>query len=390
MHLVLLTHPPSFQTASQPRFTEMIRQGMEARGHAVELWTNAPRLAQRSVPSAFFRKWLGYVDQFLIYPRELRRRVDQQPRDTVFVVTDQALGMWVPHLAHRPHVIHCHDFLALRSALGEFPEHLTGWPGRQYQRLIRNGFSRGRAFIPVSEKSQSDLHRFLPQVPRLSEVAYNGLNHPFRPMELAERLPLMKKTGVAISEQGFILHVGGNQWYKNRKGVLAIYRAYAAQVKQPAALWLIGSAPTDELRALADTVPAPGKIHFFTGLGNEQVNAAYAHAKALLFPSLEEGFGWPIAEAMAAGCPVITTDAAPMTEVAGNAARLIPRMPANPAEREHWAKGAAKIVAEVMSLNADERARMVRQGQSNAARFDTKMALDTYEKIYQRTLRGDL
>ena len=438
MKLVLLTHPPALVTVSQPRFAEMIRRGLVERGHTVELWTSASLLARRSVPSAFLRKWLGYADQFVLYPRELRRRIREQPADTVFVVTDQALGMWVPHLAHRPHVIHCHDFLALRSALGEFPEHPTGWTGRQYQRLIRKGFSQGRAFISVSQKTREELHRFLAQSPTgprtsqrgcpyLSEVVHNGLNHPFRPMELAERMPLLKKTGVAISEPGFIVHVGGNQWYKNRQGVLAVYRAYAAarffhkpgplnptfspgggegvrrtdeggrglqarnsvlENSQPPELWLIGSAPTAELRGLAAAIPAPGRVHFLSGLDNDQVNAAYAHAKALLFPSLEEGFGWPIVEAMASGCPVITTAAAPMTEVAGDAARLIPRMPAAApgGEQQAWAQNAASVVAEVVQMRGAPRADLVRRGWQNARRFDTAKTLDAYARIYQQVL----
>jgi len=391
MHLVLLTHPPSFSQTSMLRFPEMIRRGMVERGHTVELWTSSPFLSRRSVPSAFLRKWLGYADQFLLYPRELRRRIREQSSDTVFVVTDQALGMWVPHLAHRSHVIHCHDLLALRSALGEFPEHPTGWTGRQYQRLIRKGFSRGRAFISVSQKTREDLHRFLARGSPLSEVVHNGLNHPFRPMEEAECVSRLKAAGIEMPETGILLHVGGNPWYKNRRGVLEIYRAYAASHPYPPMLWMIGTAPSGELKALAAGIPAPGKVQFLTGLANETVNAAYSLARAFVFPSLEEGFGWPIAEAMAAGCPVITTDRAPMTEVAGKAAYLIPRMPATgkPADIESWATTAAATLATVLQLKVGERAQCVQRGLLNARRFDTEVTLNAYARIYQQALDID-
>jgi glycosyltransferase involved in cell wall biosynthesis len=388
MRLVLLVHPPSFHTESLPRFAEMIMRGMMERGHKVETWTSQRILGRLPLRSAFIRKWLGYVDQFLIYPKKLRRLVNQQPGDTLFVLTDQALGIWVPCLGRRPCVIHCHDFLALKAALGGFPENPTGWTGRQYQGLIQKGFSHGKAFISVSEKTREDLHRFLPRVPKISEVVHNPLNHPFRLMNLAERISLLKKTGVEISEQGFIVHVGGNQWYKNRMGVLEIYRDYATSCPKPSALWMIGDPPTDQLLNLAASIPGPKKVHFFTGLTNEQVNAAYSHARALLFPSLGEGFGWPIVEAMAAGCPVITTDIAPMTEVAGGAARLIPRMPANSAGREAWVKSAAATLNEVAGLDGSRRAEFLHQGISNAARFDTETALASYERIYSRAMTG--
>lgn len=160
MQLVFLTHPPSFGSNSMTRFAEMIKRGMAERGHAVESWTSRQRIECLPMPSAKLRKWLRYMDQFLIYPRTLVKRVRRQPVGTLFVVADQALGMWVPCLANRPHVIHCHDFLALKSALGEFPENPTGWTGRQYQRLIWRGFSRGQAFISVSEKNPGGLAPF--------------------------------------------------------------------------------------------------------------------------------------------------------------------------------------------------------------------------------------
>jgi glycosyltransferase involved in cell wall biosynthesis len=369
-----------------PRFAGMIMRGMVGRGHDVELWTSRPKFGRLPTGSGLIRKWLGYVDQFLVYPRELRRQVDREPSDTLFVVTDQALGMWVPYLAHRPHVIHCHDFLALKSALGEFPENPTRWTGRQYQQLIRKGFARGQAFISVSVKSREDLHRFLPRVPRISEVVYNGLNHRFHPMEPQERNPFLKQTGVEVSDNGFVVHIGGNQWYKNRAGVLEIYRAYASVHSQPLALWMIGAAPTAELLKLAASVPRPGQVHFLTEMTNEQVNAAYSQARALLFPSSEEGFGWPIAEAMAAGCPVITTNIDPMTEVAGDAARLIPRMPADAASQAPWAKFAAAVLNEVVSRDAIRRAKLVEAGRLNAARFDPETALAAYGEIYKKVL----
>jgi glycosyltransferase involved in cell wall biosynthesis len=386
MRLKLLTHPSSFCSKSMPRFADMVVRGMTARGHEVEAWTSKIRFGRLPVGSLFLQKWLGYVDEYLVYPRRLRKLVGQQPRDTLFVVTDQALAIWVPCLAGRPYVIHCHDFIALKSALGEFPENPIGWTGRHYQRLIRNGFSHGNAFISDSQKTQSDLHRLLGRVPKISEAVHIGLNHPFQPMALENRLALLGQAGTEIPEHGFIVHVSGYQWYKNPAGVLEIYRAYAASHPRPAPLWMIGAPPPEELSRLAASIPSPGQVRFLTGFTNEQVNAAYAHARVLLFPSLEEGFGWPIVEAMASECPVITTDAAPMTEIAGETARLIPRMPANRADQKAWASSAARIVDELVRLNGSDRANLLQRGKMNAARFATAPAIEAYENIYSRVI----
>ena len=142
MHIVQFVHPDFLNSKSMPRFAQMIAEGMRARGHLVDIWTARP-LAYGVPAPARLKKWLGYIDQFIFFPLLVRWRLRQLQADTLFVFGDQALGPWVPLVACRPHVIHVHDFMALRSALGEFAQNPTGWAGRQYQALIRRGFSRG-------------------------------------------------------------------------------------------------------------------------------------------------------------------------------------------------------------------------------------------------------
>jgi len=64
-------------------------------------------------------------------------------------------------------------------------------------------------------------------------------------MEPAERTALLRTIGLEIPEQGFVLHISGNQWYKNPKGVLEIYRSYAASCRAPAPLWMVGAPATN-------------------------------------------------------------------------------------------------------------------------------------------------
>jgi len=367
-----------------PRFAAMIRDGMHARGHEVEEWSVPVVFGDRVAGGA--AKWLGYVDQFVLFPREVRRRLRNEPKDTLFVVTDQALGMWVPLVRERPHVIHCHDFLAQRSALGEFPENPTGWTGRQYQALIRRGYRMGRTFVSVSEKTREDLHRFLGRIPSRSVTVYNPLNNPFFPLPHEVALSRLAEWRSELAG-GYLVHVGGDQWYKNRPGVVAIYRAYCERVIAPVPLVMIGKFPSTALREEAADCANGGCVWFLSGLDDAQVHAAYAAATALLFPSLEEGFGWPIAEAQACGCPVITTAAAPMNEVGGRAATYIPRAPRQGSDAySRWAEECAIIVEKIINLSSQERNANVRAGLENVIRFDRNAALDRYEAIYQVAL----
>ena len=385
MKIIFFAHPRFLGHQSMPRFANMLAVGMKERGCETELWMPHPKFFNLPVPPSF-KKWMGYIDQYIVFPRQIIKRLKDCPADTLFVFTDHALGPWVPLVADRPHVIHCHDFMAQRSALGEIPENPTGWTGRRYQQLIRWGYSKGRNFISVSNKTREDLHHFLPVAPAVSEVVYNGLNRSFSPMDPSKaRSALEKITGIEL-KNGYCLHVGGNDWYKNRTGVMEIYNTWRTRGGRKIPLLLVGHPPDKQLQAAYKLSPYQSDIHFFSGKDDEFVQLAYGGASALLFPSLEEGFGWPIAEAMASGCPVITTDKAPMTEVAGDAGFLLPRRPQDPEESHNWAVHAALVLDHVLSLSGLALRPVVKAGIRNAKRFDTGEALDNIMNIYQRSL----
>ena len=105
----------------------------------------------------------------------------------------------------------------------------------------------------------------------------------------------------------------------------------------------------------------------------EELEALYGNALALLFPSFEEGFGWPILEAQACGCPVIASRRPPMTEVAGEAAILI-----DPAEPQ------AAAMAIAAGLKGSEQLRAA--GFKNLKRFDAEAIADRYCAFYESIL----
>ncbi len=388
MKLVFFTHPDFLGHQSMPRFARILVRGMRDRGHDVEVWSPEAVVSRLPVPRAL-KKWLGYLDQFLCFPVTVRIRLRHLPDETLFVFTDQALAPWFRLVSGRPHVFHCHDFLAQRSALGAIPENPTGWTGRKYQAMIRKGFSRGSCFISVSAATRCDLHRVLPVPPRISEVIYNALDPGFRPADPASaRSVLGKRTGLDL-DLGYLLHIGGNQWNKNRTGVVEIYHAWRTLSGRRLPLILIGEQPGHELLRCLDNSPYAADIRLVSRAGDDLVRLAYSGAAGLLFPSLAEGFGWPVAEAMACGCPVITTGEAPMTEVAGNAGFYIPRRPRERSRIGDWARTSAGVVEQVVSLAGPERARVVLAGLKNAERFEAGPILNRVESIYRQALTPD-
>jgi len=392
VNIVLFTHPAFLGLRSQDHFAQMLHDEYLRRGHRVALRRPSPVL-RAWFPRGPLAKWAGYVDQYLVFPARMRSAMREDPPDTLYVFCDQALGPWVPDAAHRPHVVHCHDLLALRSALGDIPENPTSSTGRVYQRYIRAGFRRARHFISISKSTRSDLHAFGCTPRGLSEVVHNGLNHPFQPLAPEVARARLADAGLPADDGGCLLHVGGGQWYKNAAGVVHLYAAYVratlAAGAAPLPLWMVSPPPDARLSAALARVPPAGHVRFFQGLAPELLEALYAHARALLFPSLAEGFGWPVLEAMACGCPVLTTDAAPMTEVGGDVAAYLARL-AHGDDIEDWAARGAQVVVDVLGRGAEERASLAAAGCARAALFSAGAAIEGYLSIYRRVLEREL
>ncbi|WP_442590901.1 glycosyltransferase [Pedobacter sp. AW31-3R] len=386
MNIVFFSNADFFGTqkrpefSSMPRFTNMLAEGMAKRGHKVKIWS--PRSRFFLLPfKGTMKKWMGYIDQYLLFPATVKKLLRTCSKDTLYVFTDQAQGPWVPLVANKHHVIHCHDFLSQLSAMDKIEECKTSWTGKKYQRFIRNGYRKGKHFICISNKTRNDLEELLPQMPLSSSVVYNGLDETYVPLPADRARALLKNKTAANLDKGYCLHIGGNQWYKNREGVVDIYNAWRSMEKIKLPLLLIGPPPSSSLAQAIEQSAFEKDIHAICNLSDEYVRYAYAGATVLLFPSLAEGFGWPIAEAMAIGCPVITTNEAPMTEVAGAAGFFIPRR--NAKNKETWAAEGAKMLQKVIGLSHAERKQVVNASIHNARRFNSKHALDQIENIYR-------
>jgi len=351
----------------------------------VSMWSPKPRFF-RMFSATRLAKWAGYIDQYLLFPMKIRSAARNSPQDTLFVFCDQSMGPWMPLVKSRPHVVHAHDLLALRSALGDFKENPTSLSGRIYQRYIRRGFRQARHFISISAKTRDDLHRFGLVDPITSEVVYNGLNFPFEPMARDEAQRVLEAAGFPASAGGILLHVGGSQWYKNLAGVISIYARYTSQVADPLPLWCISPKPGSSLDPAIAKVAANGRVLFFQEASSEALQAAYSIARAFLFPSFAEGFGWPLIEAQACGCPVITTNEPPMNEVAGDAALYLPRLQYGE-DVDAWAARGAQVLQQLLAEPDDERLRRSQRGRTWAKQFDADRSIDAYLKIYERILR---
>ena len=177
----------------------------------------------------------------------------------------------------------------------------------------------GRAHVCISNQTRNDLVRYYPELPsdRVT-VAHCGLESDvFRPRP-AEEVGAFRRahnlSGPYLMVVGTRMHGGG---YKNGAHLVAALAGMARR-DDLTVLFVGGETDIPKLRAGGRAVPGQR-----VELSDDELARAYSGAEALVYPSLYEGFGMPVAEAMACGCPVITTRHGSLAEVAGDAALLV-------------------------------------------------------------------
>ncbi len=377
LHVVLVGNYAPDGQASMTRFATLMRDGLAARG--VRVTPVQPRVvaAGRRAAAHGAGKWLGYVDKLLLFPPALRRAAREEPGERLVVhICDHSNAVYVPWVRHVSHVVTCHDLLAVRSARGEFDATRTRWSGRVLQAGIVSGLRGAGAIVCDSEATRADVRRIVRDTAHVGRI-HPGVSGAFTPKAGAAAAPEVR--AFASGGRPYILHVGGNQWYKHRAGVVAIYRRLVADLADPPLLVFAGRPVSTDLRATITRAGLGARVHDIPDLTDADLAALYSSAALLLFPSLAEGFGWPVLEAMACGCRVVASGRAPLTEIAGDAATFV-----DPTD----IPGAAATVAHVLDESPAARAEYVAAGLARASRFGVDRMIDGYLRVYRALLAG--
>ena len=373
--LLVGNYAPDKQESMQ-RFSAMLETELRALGHQVRTVRPLPRLNRRGAGAAGVAKWLGYADKFLLFPARLKRAAR---RADIVHICDHSNAPYAKHCGAAPHLVTCHDVLAIRSALGLVPQNPTGTTGKLLQRFILRGLNRARFVVCDSEKTREQLLEASTLSPAQLDKVLVGFNYPYSPMPAPQSAPILRALLPQMaSEAGaikpYILHVGGNQWYKNREGVLRIYRELRELMgEQTPALVMAGKPFTGALNASVEQLDL-SDVHAVSDVSNEELRALYSRAQLFVFPSLAEGFGWPIIEAQACGCRVLTTGEAPMNEVGGDAAFYADA---------HDETAFARTIKNLLEQSPAERAASEERSLNNIERFDPRAMAQRYVQIYR-------
>lgn len=246
--------------------------------------------------------------QMLSLPLKARRQ--RHAALDVWHVLDGSRAYLASALKRAPVVITAHDIIPRLQRQGRFPGspavgRAAGWLWQRNGAAMRHA----QAVVCVSDRTRLDiLTQFgempdtrvvhLPVRPGLAPVAGNDKDEPREP--------------------GLVLHVGNNSFYKHRPQVLRIFARMDRELRR--SLVMLGSPPTPELLQLADMLGIAAEIRWIDGVDDTALAGWYRRASVLLFPSLYEGFGWPVLEAMSFGLPVVCSNAGSLPEVVGPAA----------------------------------------------------------------------
>ena len=302
----------------------MLAGALERRGdRAIAPELIRPRFVRRfSRPDAAAGAALNLdrlVNRFIHYPALARRIRD---RFDLFHIIDHSYSHLAHDLPHGQTIVTCHDLNTFRCILDP-PAEPRSWPFRAMVRRILGGLRRAAMISCVSDATRAAVlaHRLMPE-PRVRTV-YNGIAPAFSPEADSDAERDAARLLGPSSEAPELLHVGSTVPRKRIDLLLRVFAGIRGEFPD-ARLIRVGGAFTAAQRELAAELHLADSIIEAPFVDTRVLAAIYRRAALVLLPSESEGFGLPLAEAMACGTPVLASDIAVLREVGGGAAGYAP------------------------------------------------------------------
>ena len=289
-------------------------------------------------------------------------------------------------LLHAPHfmlplVRPCPSVVTIHDVIGlVWKEDLQSRIGRVYYRwMISAAVRLADRIITDSKFSKDDIVRCLGVDREKVKVIYPGISPDFQ--RVTDHIQLENIRTKYRIENEYIVYAG---IYKPRKNHAALLRAFQRFLSSDghANLVLVGPLKEgeQELRRLADELGISKKVIFAGFVNDSELRALYSAAKVYACPSLYEGFGFTVLEAMACGIPVVSAGETSLPEVAGDGALY-----ANPGNPEEFAQALHDVFT-----NASLRSGLIEKGRKNLLRFSWANTARETLGVYQDALRVSL
>ena len=314
-----------------------------------QFWNNADRLTNR----------------FFDYPLWLRGK---RPGFDLFHIVDHSYSQLVHALPAGRTVVTCHDLDTFRCLLEPSAESRPAW-FRAMSRRILSGLQKSAHVITVSAATRDAILRYGLLPAERVTVVHNGVHAVYSPApdpaadDAAGKLLPPKAAGAF-----WLLHVGSTIPRKRIDVLLRVLAAVREALPQ-ARLVRVGGPFTPAQQQLARDLKVEDAIDTLSGVTPGVLAAIYRRADVLLQPSESEGFGLPVVEALACGCPVVASDIPVLREVGGPAAVYCAT-----GDIAGWRDAVLRLAREP---NRSQ------QGVARAARFSWAEAADGVARVYE-------
>lgn len=377
MKIILIGNYKLDKQESMQRFTFMLEQGFKDNGIETEIWLPVVFFARMFKGSTQgMGKWFGYLDKWLLFPVILKYRLFKKAyrsNETKFHVCDHSNAPYLKYLPNDKTVITCHDVLAIRGALGYEDAYCpASGMGKILQKWILKNLSNAQKLASVSKFTLNQL-KDLNANKKLNDknwvVIHNAFNAPFTQLEQGKAHQLLKELNLNPSDP-FILHVGSALVRKNRKQLVLMVAALGNAWNGK--IYFAGKPIDSKLVQLIEEKGLEDRVVSLIRPSHKQLLALYSTCEAFIFPSLSEGFGWPVIEAQACGAPVIAGSFEPMPEVSGGAAIHV-----HPEDSNGFAEALLKL------KNKDAKSRLIESGFENMKRFGVENMIQDYLDLHK-------
>ncbi len=261
-------------------------------------------------------------------------------------------------------VLTVHDLIFIR-----FPEYYSFLDAAIYRYKLAKSCQRADIVVAVSKQTASDLVEFLGVDPRKIQVVYQGCHPSF-----FQRASAQEKERVRVQyqlPQDFVLYLGT---LEKRKNAGVLIRALAAMKKRVPVVLVGRRTPyVDELEALVSRLGVGDFVKFIHQAKFSELPTLYQMASVFVYPSVFEGFGIPIVEAIASGVPVITSNGSCFSEAGGPDCIYV-----NPSNAEELADSITLVLE-----NSGFRNNMVEGSRSYIERFAPPVIAGQLHELYR-------